>query len=135
MALLTWSAKYSVQVKQFDEQHRKLIDIVNNLHDAMKVGKGKEVLGQVLDSLITYTRNHFSDEEKLMKVNSYPAYEEHKKEHNLLVLQVTDIQKQFHAGKAILTQEIMGFLKSWLENHIMGTDKNYGPFLNQKGIA
>jgi hemerythrin len=135
MALLTWSAKYSVQVKQFDEQHRKLIEIVNNLHDAMKVGKGKEVLGKVLDSLIAYTRDHFNEEERLMRANGFPGYEEHKKEHNLLVLQATDIQKQFHAGKAILTQEVMAFLKSWLEKHIQGTDKNYGPFLNQKGIA
>jgi hemerythrin len=135
MALLTWSAKYSVQVKKFDDQHKKLIDIVNNLHDAMKVGKGKDTLGEVLEALITYTGNHFSEEEKAMKAGGFPGYEEHKKEHNLLVLQVKDIQSQFRSGKAVLTQEVMSFLKKWLEDHILGSDRNYGPFFNQQGIS
>ncbi len=134
MALLTWSDKFSVNVKQFDDQHKKLIDIVNRLHDAMKVGKGKEVLGEVLNALITYTQTHFAAEEKLMKGNNYPAYEQHKKEHNQLVMQVLDVQKQFQGGVA-LSQPVMSFLKSWLENHIQGTDRQYGPFFNQKGVA
>lgn len=135
MALLTWSTRYSVQVKKLDDQHKKLIDILNNLHDAMKVGKGKDVLGEVLDGLIAYTGDHFSEEERLMKTNAFPGYEEHKKEHNLLVLQARDIQSQFRSGNGVLTQEVMSFLKNWLENHILGSDKVYGPFLNQKGIV
>lgn len=135
MALLTWSTRYSVQVKKLDDQHKKLIDILNNLHDAMKVGKGKDVLGEVLDGLIAYTGDHFSEEERLMKTNAFPGYEEHKKEHNLLVLQARDIQSQFRSGNCVLTQEVMSFLKNWLENHILGSDKVYGPFLNQKGIV
>jgi hemerythrin len=130
MALLTWSDKLSVQVKQFDDEHKKLIDIVNRLHDAMKVGKGKEVLADVLKSLISYTQNHFAAEEKLMKAKNYPGYEEHKKEHNQLVMQVLDVQKQMQGG-VVLSQAVMTFLKNWLENHIQGTDKKYGPCLNQ----
>jgi hemerythrin len=130
MALLTWSDKFSVQVKQFDDEHKKLIDIVNRLHDAMKIGKGKDVLGEVLNALISYTRNHFAAEEKQMKAKNYPAYEEHKKEHNQLVMQVLDVQKQMQEG-VLLSQTVMTFLKNWLETHIIGTDKKYGPFLNQ----
>lgn len=134
MALLTWNDGHSVKVKQFDDQHKKLIDMVNELHDAMKVGKGKEVLEKILAGLIQYTVTHFSNEERLMKLHNYPGYEQHKKEHNLLTIQVSDVQKKYREGSAVLSQSVMTFLKEWLQNHIQGTDKNYAPFLNSKGV-
>lgn len=134
MALITWNDSYSVQVKQFDEQHKKLIDMVNELHESMKVGKGKETLEKILKGLVQYTEMHFSSEERMMKQLNYPEYEKHKKEHNQLVLQVMDIQKKYHDGTAVLTQAVMNFLKDWLRNHIQGEDKGYGPFFNSKGM-
>jgi hemerythrin len=135
MALLSWSDSYSVKVKQFDEQHKKLIDMINQLHDAMKSGKGSETMGPVLKALATYTQTHFAAEEQLMKHYGYPDYESHKKEHNQLVMQVVDIQKQLLAGKAPITQTVMNFLRDWLVKHIQGVDKNYGLFFNGKGVA
>lgn len=135
MALLTWNDSYSVKVKQLDEQHKKLIDLINQLYDAMKVGKGSEVIGPVLKSLITYTQTHFSTEEQLMKLHGYPDYDTHKNEHNQLVAQVSEIKKGMDAGKMPLTQNIMNFLRDWLIKHIQGDDKKYGPFLNNKGVV
>ena len=134
MALITWSDTYSVQVRQFDDQHKKLIEMVNDLHDAMKIGKGKEALGKILKSLIQYTAMHFSSEERLMKQHNYPDYEQHKKEHNQLVMKVQDVQKKYLEGSTILSQEVMNFLKEWLRNHIQGEDKKYGIFFNGIGV-
>ncbi len=135
MPLLTWNDTYSVKIKKFDDQHKRLIDLINQLHDAMLVGKGKEAMGNVLNSLVDYTKTHFAAEETLMKLHNYPDYEQHKKEHNLLVMQVLDIQKQLREGKTPITQAIMFFLKEWLQQHIQGNDKKYGPFLNNKGVV
>lgn len=134
MALITWNESYSVKVKQFDDQHKKLIDMMNELHDAMKIGKGKDALEKILAKLIQYTVTHFANEERLMKQHNYPNYEQHKKEHNLLTLQVSDVQKQYHEGNAVITMAVMTFLKEWLQTHIQGTDKGYAPFLNGKGV-
>ena len=134
MALIAWSDTYSVQVRQFDDQHKKLIEMVNDLHDSMKVGKGKEALGKILKSLIQYTAMHFSSEERLMKQHNYPDYEQHKKEHNQLVMKVQDVQKKYLEGSTILSQEVMNFLKEWLRNHIQGEDKKYGIFFNSIGV-
>jgi hemerythrin len=109
--------------------------MVNELHDAMKVGKGKEVLEKILAGLIQYTVTHFSNEERLMKLHNYPGYEQHKKEHNLLTMQVSDVQKKYREGSAVLSQSVMTFLKEWLQTHIQGTDKNYSAFLNSKGVV
>lgn len=134
MALLTWNEKFSVQVRQFDDEHKQLIALVNQLHDAMKMGQGKQVIGDILRGLISYTRNHFASEERLMKSHAFPEYEKHKKEHNQLTLSVLDLQKEYEAGNAPLSQSVMAFLKDWLTDHIQGMDKGYGPFLNGKGI-
>ena len=135
MALFTWNDSFSVKVKQFDDQHKKLVDLVNKLHDSMKEGKGAAGAKEVLNSLITYTQTHFADEERLMKQHGYPSYEQHKKEHNQLVMKVSDIKKLIDEGKMLISHELMVFLKEWLVKHIQGEDKKYGPFLNGKGVA
>jgi hemerythrin len=133
MALIVWNDSYSVKVKEMDDQHRKLIDMINELHDAMKVGKGKEVIGKVLTGLTDYTRRHFASEESLMKLHGYPAYEEQKKAHNQLIIQVVEIQKKYNEG-LVQSQQIISFLKEWLINHIQGMDQKYGSHLNAKGV-
>jgi hemerythrin len=135
MALFTWKDGYSVQVRQFDDQHKKLIELINQLHDAMKVGRGKEVVEDVLKALINYTATHFAAEEQMMRLHNYPGYERHRKEHSLLVARVLDVQKKLRQGDAPLSQSVMTFLQEWLTNHIMVIDKDYGPFLNGKGVA
>lgn len=135
MALILWNDSLSVKIKQFDDQHKKLVDMVNQLFDAMKAGKGNQVLGDILKSLISYTQTHFAAEEQVMKQHAYPDFEAHKKEHNALVMQVLDLQKQFQSGKPVLTQSVMTFLRDWLAKHIQGDDKKYGVYLNAKGIS
>jgi len=135
MALITWNDSYSVKVKQMDEQHRKLVEMINQLHDAMKVGQGKQVVGDVLNALVSYTKTHFASEESLMKTYGYPGYEDQKKAHDNLVGQVGDIQKKFQDGNAPLSQDVMTFLKEWLVKHIQGADQKYGLYLNSKGVC
>jgi len=135
MALMTWSDNLSVNVAQIDEQHKKLVGMLNDLHDAMKQGKGSEVTGKVLNGLVQYVATHFAAEEKLMKEHAYPEYLKHKSEHDALTKQALDLQKQLQEGKPVLNVELMKFLKDWLSNHILGTDKKYGPFFNSKGIV
>ena len=134
MSLLVWDNGYSVNVQEIDKQHKVLIDIINKLHDAMKVGKGKEVVGETLNELVTYTVFHFGHEEKLFSGNGYADANSHKAEHRKLIEQVQTLQNDFNNGKTLITMEIMHFLKDWLANHIMVTDKKYSNYLNSKGI-
>jgi len=135
MALIQWNDDYSVKVRQFDDQHKKLIGIVNQLHDAMKAGKGCQVVGDILTSLVAYTQAHFADEERLMQHHGYPGFVSHKKAHTQLVDQVRNFQRQAETDKNVITLGVMVFLKDWLVQHIQGEDVKYGPFMNAKGIA
>ncbi len=134
MPLLAWSNMFSVGVKEIDDQHKKLLDLANKLNDEMAAGRGKEVLGRVLSDLISYTQYHFSTEEKLMDAHQYSQSAGHKEQHKQLVASVADLKKKFDKGDAVLTGEVMVFLRDWLTKHIMNTDKVFGRELNQKGV-
>ena len=136
MALMEWNPAFSVKVKKFDDQHKKLVDLVNQLHDAMKAGQGSSALGIIFQQLINYTATHFKDEEQVMQANGYPDLPKHKVIHADLVKQVLELQKKFQTEGAggILTMKVLSFLKDWLVTHIQGEDKKYGVFLNAKGI-
>ncbi len=135
MALMEWSKDYSVNITEFDGQHKKIVGFINELHLAMREAKGKEVMGKILDELADYTVFHFSAEERLMHQYSYPGYIKHKAEHDNLTKQVLVLVNDYKAGKSLISQEVMQFLKDWLVNHIIGSDKKYSDFLNSKGIA
>ena len=135
MAFMEWSDTLSVNIKEIDEQHKKLLAMINELHEAMKTGRGKEVTEKTLGGLIAYVGTHFATEEALMEKHNYPGFLAHKGEHAKLTAQAKDIHQQFQQGKAVVNVELMNFLKSWLQNHILGTDKKYVPFLNSKGVA
>lgn len=135
MALLNLSDEYSVKTKSIDQQHSKLIDLINQLHSAMKEGKGKEAIGKVINELISYTQVHFSHEESLMSKYSYPGYIKHKSMHDELVKQVLETEKEFKAGKTVISQDVLNFLKKWFVEHIIGTDKLYTNFMKSKGVS
>jgi len=131
--LIVWSNSYSVKVSQMDQEHQRLIDIINNLYVAMRSGRSTEAIGSILDELVAYTKTHFSHEEQLMQQANYEGLAEQKRSHEALVAQLNEILVKYHNGTA-LGQEIMNFLKNWLINHIQGLDKKYGPAMHKKGI-
>ncbi len=135
MPFLTWTNEYSVNVREIDAQHRKLMDMINRLYDAMREGRGAQATGQVLRELIDYTRAHFAYEERLLSQHGYPEFPGHKSEHDRLARKVTEFQQKFAAGNTMLALDLSKFLKDWLTTHILGTDKKYAAFLNGRGVA
>lgn len=134
MSLITWNESYSVNIAEIDKQHQKLIDMLNDLNDAMKKGKGKDALGKILSGLVSYTVTHFKIEEKYFNEFGYPETAHHKKEHDTFIEKVTDFKDKFESRNLFLTIDVMNFLSDWLKNHIMGTDKKYSSFFNEKGL-
>jgi len=132
---MTWNDSFSVGIPSIDQQHKKLIDLINELHDGIAANHAKEQLGHVLEGLIQYTASHFKYEEKFFVQTHYAQTEAHKKEHDDLTKQVLDVQKRFKSGETgTLSMEVMNFLKRWLITHIQGSDKKYGPHLAANGI-
>ena len=135
MALMTWTDKLSVGVAAIDDDHKKLVGMVNELYDAMQAGHGKDSLGHILDGLVQYTRFHFAREERFFAQTSYPDAIAHKHEHDALTRQVLGVQQKYESGlTTTLSLDVLHFLKEWLIKHIQGSDQKYRPHLNAKGI-
>ncbi|WP_022666811.1 bacteriohemerythrin [Desulfospira joergensenii] len=130
--LMPWGPKLALNIPEIDEQHIKLISLINQLHKAMKIKQGREKSGEILAGLAEYTVYHFGFEEELFERYAYPGREEHLAIHRELVDKVMTLREEFDQGKATLTMDLMTFLTDWLKNHIMKTDKAYAPFLMEK---
>ena len=135
MALISWSDTLAVNIKEIDDQHKSLVGLVNRLHDSMKSGAGNSVIRPVLSDLVNYTSFHFATEEKYMKQYAYPEYLRHKLEHDELTKKTKALNDSCTDGKLTITIEVMNFLKDWLCNHILVSDKKYSPFLRAKGLS
>jgi hemerythrin-like metal-binding protein len=133
MAFFNWSDSLSVGVTACDDDHKELMDMLNRLYEGMRSGQGKEVVGKVLDDLISYTKFHFAREEAFFEGTGYPAVE-HKAQHRDLVKQAEDLQARYESGECSLSIETLDFLKDWLTIHIQVTDKKYSAHLNAAGI-
>ena len=129
MALMAWNDTYSVKVQTLDDQHKRLFQILNELHHAMETGKGKLVLSDLLNRLIGYTRSHFADEEKAMAAAKYPDLATHVAEHRELTKKVEQFSRDFQAGTAGITLQLMSFLQQWLTSHILKVDRKYSSCL------
>jgi len=132
--LFPWSETYTVNIGIIDMQHKNLVNIINELHQAMLAGKAKQDLGTILSNLVKYTRVHFNTEETIMESHHYPDYPNHKSQHEQLTKAVMEFQSKFQKNEVGLTIEVMDFLKGWLGKHILGADKNYTAFLNSNGV-
>jgi len=131
---MVWDQSFSTSISTFDEQHKNLFTMVNELNEAMQHKRSKEAIGQVLQRLIAYTGSHFAAEEEVFKKTNYPEEAAHCKLHKELVQQALDLQRKFSSGETLLTQDVIEFLQDWLVKHIKGTDNRYGAHLRSKGI-
>ena len=132
--LIQWNDSLSVSVGDMDGQHKKLFALINGLNDAMRAGKGKDIMSSLLKGLYDYTVEHFSAEEKVLEKYAYPGLMSQRVEHRKFTGKIAEYQTLFEKGSTSLSIQIMDFLSDWLKNHIMKTDKQYGAFLNGKGI-
>jgi hemerythrin len=139
---IEWSNALSVGVKEIDDQHKRLIEMLNELNNAIHGGWGKEARKDVIDRLIEYTRVHFATEESLMTLSGYPDTEAHKKQHENLIVVVKDYVKKYeqdpNASNYDLlfyaaSYDLLFFLRRWLIEHIIKNDKALGNYLVKTG--
>jgi len=134
MALIQWTDELSVQIDSIDAQHKKLVDIINAMHEAMQVGKANDFMRRILADLTAYTQDHFAYEERLFKRHGYAQAAVHHDSHAILIEQLKELQGQMEQGRAI-SIKVFSFLKKWLSEHILKEDRQYSQFLRSHGVT
>ena len=120
---LSWGTPWLTGHAVIDADHKMLLQYINELNHAMHAGEGRAVAGGVLDKLIQYTRDHFAREEAIWQQGGLASLSQHQQAHAALITKVAAFQRDFAAGQATLTADLMSFLRDWLINHVFKTDK------------
>jgi hemerythrin len=137
MPAYTWDASLEVGNLMIDDQHRQLIDALNNFLTAHAEKKSNDELKKSLNFLNDYTIKHFFEEEQLQKKYEYPDYENHKKFHDGLKKVVRDLQVQLimKGPSESLYEDVKVKVGDWLISHIKTQDTRIGAHLRSKGVA
>lgn len=122
MAYLAWRSELNTGIEAIDNQHRRIVELINQLHAAQS--QGEAVVGEVIEGLVDYTVSHFAFEEALMESAGYPFSRAHKRIHDLFIRRVSDYRTRYERGEDI-TEEVKGLLSRWLLSHILNEDENY----------
>lgn len=122
--LIVWRNDYSTGNKLVDEQHRILISHINNLYAAFLKGKANEMIGELTENLVQYTLFHFESEEQLFAEIEEQKRNKHLEKHKYFSEKIKDFQRAYKNSAENLSYEIMTFLRDWLQDHILFTDKN-----------
>lgn len=128
---MVWDDILSVGVDEIDEDHRKLLNILNILNHCVNDGEAADYVAATLEELINCTVWHFSHEERLMLKHRYEEAEEHKAEHRELIRSARELQLEILHGEIAMMDEQIEYLERWLSEHILTADLRLGSYLSQ----
>ena len=130
---LKWSDDYSIGLQEIDNQHKKLLDIINKLYTAFINRDEDMVMENILVQMTDYTKYHFGTEEKYFKQFGYKNTSDHLEQHKIYIAKLSAFQNDFKNNQKI-TYSVMNFLRNWLVNHIQGIDRNYVALFKENGV-
>ena len=128
-----WSDSYSMGIKLIDDQHKGLLNFVNELFDHATGEEEEERVWfkKVIRYAVQYIREHFTTEEKLMKATNFPGYAKHKKTHDEFTLTVVKNIRDFQSGKRLVLEKFAYFLKDWILTHVAVMDRQYSDYFRK----
>jgi hemerythrin len=133
--MIKWSDKYSTGISIIDEEHKKLIEIINKAITASRhKDNPREIIG-ILREMSDFAQTHFATEETYMLEFGYPDYEHHKKEHQDFLIETIAFLDDAAKGDSLLAYEILDHLKVWFVSHIQGTDRGYIDCFKKHGLV
>lgn len=133
-SFVQWKEEYATGIEQIDNDHKRLLKLINDLETAIHYNAGDTFEREALDGVIAYTKTHFKSEEELMKQHGYFDFEAHKGQHDQMISNVEVFVRDYERKGHKALPAIAEHLKLWLIQHINGTDKKYVPFLKSKGV-
>ena len=134
MKRIQWDESISISIAGIDRQHQKIFELMNKLNNAMRKGKGKDLLANILNELADYTETHLREEEKYFALFGYSGASGHEKEHWYFESKVADFKNRLATDQLSVCIELLFFLSDWFRNHIQQADRKYVPLFQANGV-
>ena len=131
--LIVWTDKFACGIRLIDDQHRGLVDLINEMFNHVTGNQVQEhsYFSRVIHQTVEYVKKHFSTEEKILYAAKFAGYEEHKKEHENFIRAIIENTYAYEAGKRLTLVNFTRFLKDWVLSHIALMDKQYFEYLKK----
>ena len=130
MEKLAWDPRFSVGVKEMDNQHQRWFALTNAIQRCVTQGAEESELRKVLNELAEFTRTHFKQEESLMDSHGYPGAESHKGNHRQFLDYLERAMESLSNQED--TERLAEMLRSWINTHVLILDKGYGSYIRKK---
>jgi len=136
MPFIVWTNRMRVDVKLLDNDHKKQVLLVNELHEGLVTGRAKLALERIFEELVRHTRIHIAHEEQIFTETAYPGAAAHEREHDHMIDRHRVLQARFrNCADLDSSLEVIQLLKNCLCNHIQSSDKEYVPHLKEKEVG
>ena len=122
---VVWNDNYSVKVVSLDDQHKKILELINDIYNAKRQNQADSKVSHALLELRDYSITHLSDEESLLKKCGYSDFEIHKKVHDDFRKESEQLLRMQRDIMGDISIEVLDFLKAWWTKHILGMDQKY----------
>ena len=129
-----WKPEYSVKIQEIDEQHKKIIDMLNRLYTAFMNKEHDQQIGKIIEELEEYTVYHFGTEEKYFYRYGFPETKEHMLKHINFTDKIKTFKEDYKQNNSSLTFQVVNFLKDWLNHHILIEDQKYVELFTKNGL-
>ena len=127
---MKWRPDFNLGIKAIDDEHKKIVELINKLNSAIMHDEAEAEIGGILDEMTEYSNYHFKNEEALFSAKNFPFTEDHIALHKSFINKVKDYKSKFEAGQPV-TFRVLTFLRDWLTNHILDSDREYVVLLKQ----
>jgi hemerythrin len=139
LRIVFWEDKYATGIELLDAQHKKLIDITNELYRAClsRSTTLDAVFKESMSRMVEYVRFHFTAEQELLKRIGYPKAHEHKMQHDTLIRQILEAAENYGKGKKFVPNNFVRTLKEWIFGHIAVSYKIFSDYIKvqkRKGL-
>ncbi len=132
MEYISWNEKFSIKNVEIDLQHKKLIAMINDVNNALVSGSSRKDISRIFNSMVSYTKEHFSYEENLFSQYSYIHGITHKLDHSNFLIKTLELYSDFLNNRGVDLKSLLDFLVNWLQNHILIDDMRFGKFLLER---
>lgn len=130
MESFEWKDKFSVNVDEMDNHHKKLMGYFSELQSEIQSGKATQKVRAILNALTEYSKFHFVEEERLMRAMNHLELATQINQHAYFINEVKEMSRQLDL-QALPSRSVLGFLRDWFINHIMCEDSKYGTLMKQ----
>jgi len=128
MNKITWKDEYSIGHEEIDDQHKKIVELINELDES----DSPEITTSIISKVNGYVRHHLDYEEQLLQSLGYPEFEQHKELHIHYSKEISNLTVQATFLDNFAPAELLEFLKQWWDNHILIEDRKYKAFIQSK---